>query len=200
MRNRGIVFALALVMSFPAVSIAHDHAQFDAAKPLPGRSLYNLQSQWTNQDGASVALASLRGEPAIVAMGYATCRDICPTIVANMAWIERHMPARAAGRVRFAFFSFDPDADTPERLKLYAEGHGLDPANWTLLTSDADTARDLAAALNVGYRPDGKGGFDHAAVITLLDAEGNVAFQQRGAEASSKELLEKLGELFRRAN
>ena len=41
----------------------------------------------------------------------------------------------------------------------------------------------------------GQGGFDHAAVVTLLDVYGNIALQQRGAETSSRELLERLGEL-----
>lgn len=205
MRRRKFLLALVLApLAFlPALSRAHDHAhhdaQLDEAKPLPGRSLYNLGSRWTNQDGASVALASLRGEPVVVAMGYTTCKDICPAIVANMTWIEKHLPA-AGERVRFAFFSFDPIADTPERLKLYAEAHGLDPGRWTLLTGDADTVRDLAETLNVSYRPDGQGGFDHAAVISLLDAEGNVAFQQRGAQASSQELLTKLGGLVQGAD
>lgn len=86
--------------------------------------------------------------------------------------------------MRFAFFSFDPAADTPERLKLYAEGHGLDLSRWTLLRADEDAVRELAAALGVGYRADGQGGFDHDAVISLLDEKGDIVFQQRGAQAA----------------
>ena len=56
--------------------------------------------------------------------------------------------------------------------------------------------RELAAALGVGYRPDGLGGFDRAAVISLLDANGEVVFQQRGVKANSEELLDKLKELL----
>ena len=129
-------------------------------------------SKWTTQDGANVALASFAGRPVVAAMGYTTCKDICPAIVADMMWIEKHLPSEAAGRVRFAFFSFDPEADTPERLKLYADGHGLDLGRWTLLRADDDAVRELAAALGVGYKPDGQGGFDHAAVISLLDRKG----------------------------
>ena len=67
-------------------------------------SLYNLDSTWTNQDGESVALDSLAGKPVVAAMGYTTCKDICPAIVANMMSIEKHLPPDAADRVRFAFF------------------------------------------------------------------------------------------------
>ena len=56
--------------------------------------------------------------------------------------------------------------------------------------------RELAAALDVGYRPDGQSGFDHAAVISLLDKRGEIVFQQRGTQASSDDLLAKLKTLL----
>jgi protein SCO1 len=194
--------AVAAIAASPIVTArAHDlgrhETQTDDAAPS-GASLYNLQSKWTTQDGANVALASFAGAPVVAAMGYTTCKDICPAIVADMMWIERHLPATGTAGVRFAFFSFDPEADTPERLKLYADSHGLDLTRWTLLRADDDATRELAAALGVGYRPDGQGGFDHAAVISLLDRNGEIVFQQRGTQASSDELLAKLKSLLGR--
>jgi hypothetical protein len=44
----------------------------------------------------------------------------------------------------------------------------------------------------VHYRADEQGGYDHSSVISLLDVEGNITFQQVGAQASSKELLDQL--------
>ena len=161
--------------------------------PSPsGASLFNLESPWTTQDGATVTLARFAGRPAIVAMGYTTCKDICSAIVADMMWIEKHLPPGAKANVRFAFFSFDAEADTPERLKLYAESHGLDLGRWTLLRADDDAVRELAAALDVPFRPNDQKGFDHAAVISLLNGRGEIVFQQRGTQASSDELLARL--------
>jgi cytochrome oxidase Cu insertion factor (SCO1/SenC/PrrC family) len=57
--------------------------------------------------------------------------------------------------------------------------------------------RELAA-LGVGYRPDGQGGFDHDAVISLLDARGEIILQQRGTQAASAELLARLNALLGR--
>ena len=186
-RSMFAVAALALIAaSAPA------GAQEDAAAALPGTSLYNLDSQWVSQEGARIALSSLSGKLVVAAMGYAQCKDICPAVVADMMWIDKHLPPGAASRVEFVFFTFDSVADTPERLRLYADGHGLDLSHWLLLGADDDTVRELAAALGVGYRPDGQGGFNHTAVISLLDARGNVVFQQRGTEARSEELLAKV--------
>jgi protein SCO1/2 len=165
-----------------------------------GASIYNLDAKWTTQDGADLALASFAGKLVVAAMGYTTCRDICPATLVNMMWIDRHLPPDAINLVRFAFFSFDSEADTPERLRLYAEGHSLDLKRWTLLRAGDDAVRELAAALGVGYRPNGQGGFDHAAVISLLDGKGEIIFQQRGAQASSADLLAKLTSLIAARN
>ena len=124
-------------------------AQHDAGGPLPGNSLYNLDETWVNQDGKRAPLSSLRGKLVVAAMGYTTCKDMCPAIVADMMWIDKHLPPEAAKKVSFVFFTFDSVADSPERLQLYAEGHGLDLSRWTLFGSDEDATRELAAALGV---------------------------------------------------
>ena len=188
-----------LVFALAAMALLASLASKDlVAEPArtPEKSLYNLDQTWTREDGERVKLASLRGQIVIVAMGYATCKDMCPAIVADMMWIDRHLPPKAKGKVKFAFFTFDSVADTPERLRLYADGHGLDLSHWSLFNSEEDSVRDLAAALDVGWRPDGAGGFNHTAVISLLDAEGDVVFQQRGVEADSHELLTRLTTLL----
>jgi protein SCO1 len=161
-----------------------------------GASLANLESTWTTQDGASFSLADLAGKEVVLAMGYATCKDMCPAIVADMMLIEKHLPSGAGDRVRFAFFSFDSEADTPERLRLYAESHGLDPSRWTLLHGYDDAVRELAAALDVPFRPNDQNGFDHAAVISLLNGRGEIVFQQRGVQTSSDELLARLNTML----
>ncbi|ACK50471.1 electron transport protein SCO1/SenC [Methylocella silvestris BL2] len=194
MRLSFIPLALAAGLSFTPAR-AHDHAHMqhmEATKPLSGGSIYNLTSHWANQDGQAVELASLRGEPVVIAMVYTSCKDICPMIVADMVAIENKAKAKSLTRVRFAFFSLDSVVDTPERLKAYADEHGLDPSQWTLYHGDDHAVRELAAALGVRYRRDASGAFDHANIITLLDAEGNIALQQTGGRDAGLDFVSKL--------
>jgi protein SCO1/2 len=196
LRSIAAAFAACLALAaLPATSHDHMHpgGAPEARMPLPGGSIYNLESSWTTQDGTAAKVESLRGKPVIAAMIYTSCRDMCPAIVADMLWIEKHLPPGAVGRVRFALFSFDSLVDTPERLKGYAAEHGMEASAWTLFHGDSDAVRELAAALGVRYRPDGKGGFDHASVISLIDADGTIVFQQRGTEETPKELVARLG-------
>lgn len=185
---------LAAVLATLIASVPAARAQHDA--PLPGTSLYNLNEIWLNQDGKRTPLSSLRGKLVVAAMGYTSCKEICPVTVADMMWIDRHLPPEAANKVSFVFFSFDSVVDTPERLRLYAEGHGLDLSRWSLFSSNDDTARELAAALGVAWRSTGAGDFNHTAVISLINADGVIVFQQVGTKASSDELLAKLKALL----
>ena len=78
---------------------AHDmeHMTMDSAGQPTSASLYNLESQWTTQDGLSVGLSALGGKPVVAGMGYTSCKDICPAIVADMMWIEKHLPQARPG-------------------------------------------------------------------------------------------------------
>jgi protein SCO1 len=186
-----LTFAVSLFLTPPASVRAHDHehmSHMKASEPLPGTSIYNLTSSWTNQDGKPVTLDSLRGEPVVVAMAYTSCKDICPMIVADMVAIEDRIKESSPTKIRFAFFSIDSAVDTPERLKAYAEDHGLDPAHWTLYHGDDKAVRELAAALGVRYRRDASGGFDHSAIISLLNADGSIVFQQPDAQVKAEEM------------
>ena len=137
-------------------------------------------------------LGSFAGGPVIAAMDSTICRDNGPAIVAEMTWVVEHLPPDEVNSVRFAFFSFDGEADTPERLRLYAESHDLDLNRWTLLRGDDDAVRELAAALDARFRRDELNRFDHAPVISLIDEKGAVVFQQRGRQEPSEAFLDKL--------
>lgn len=195
MRLKILSLAIGLLAATLGPAGAHDHAhmtQTPAGQPLSGASLYNLASTWTDQDGRTVALATLRGRKIVVAMAYTSCKNVCPLIVANMVAIENAAKAKKATDIRFAFFSLDSTVDTPARLKAYADERGLDPAQWSLYHGDDKAVRDLAAALGVRYRRDDKGGFDHSAAITLLDGEGEIVFQKADAKFDIDEFVTKI--------
>jgi len=191
--------AAGLLSSLAALAAGdHDHMShmMKPAEPLPGTSIYNLTSSWTNQDGKQVTLGSLRGEPVVVAMGYTSCKDICPMIVADMVAIEDHAKASSLKRVHYAFFSLDSAVDTPERLTAYAKDRGLDLGDWALFHGDDTAVRELAAALGVRYRRDASGGFDHSAVITILDGDGRIVAQQPDITANTDAMVKTITTLF----
>jgi protein SCO1/2 len=146
---------------------------------LSGRSVYQLDMPWTNDAGQSVRLAEFRGRPVVLAMFFASCEYACPVIVSDMQRVRESLPAEVRERAQFVLVSFDVKRDTPAALKAYRERSALD-AGWTLLHGDAAEVQELAMVLGVKYQEDARGQFSHSNLITVLNAEGEVAFQRSG--------------------
>jgi protein SCO1/2 len=185
---KAMVLAVAVFTSSPA-----SHAREHQPASMSGASIYQLDSQWTNQDGVRTTLDHFRGKPLVLAMAYTRCQAACPVLVMDMKRIEEALPDSLKGKVQFALFSFDSKKETPEALKSYARAHALDTRSWTLLISDQDAVRELAAALGVRYKQNAGGDFSHSNVITILNAEGEILHQQEGLRADPKESIDALG-------
>ena len=162
-----------------------------------GKSLYQLDSTWTNDAGKAVTLASLRGRPQIVAMFFANCTYACPLLVYQMQQIEATLPMSVRTNVGFTLVSFDSERDTPAALSAYRLAHKLDDGRWTLLRGSPGEVLELGALLNVKFKKDSQGQFQHSNVITLLNADGEIAYQQLGLNTDSGELLRRASELVR---
>lgn len=166
-----------------------------AEKPLGDQSLYQLESKWTSDVGREVKLRVLHGRPQVVAMFFTSCQYACPAIVENMKEIERNLPEDLRGKVDFLLVSFDSERDTAANLHAYREKQRLPLKNWTLLRGGEDDVRELSALLGVNYQKDARGQFAHSNIISILDAEGVVAFQQTGLNKDAAETITALRKL-----
>jgi len=76
-----------------------------------------------------------------------------------------------------ASFSIDPEYDTPEVLKDYAELYEITNPHWHLLTGEKSKIYDLANVgfnLYVGDASEEIGGFEHSGFFALVDKEGRI--------------------------
>ena len=193
---------LAITLTLLAACLAHGEEkppccrEIEATAPLTDQSLYQLESKWTSDVGREVKLGVLRGRPQIVAMFFTSCQYACPIIVENMKAIEQALPEALRGKVDFLLVSFDVARDTPAALKTYRAKEQLALARWTLLRGKEDDVRELAALLGINYQRDAKGQFSHSNIITVLNAEGEVAFQQAGLNKDTKETVAAIEKLL----
>ena len=176
---------------------AHEghHSDESVATPILGESIFNLSSKWTTQDGKTLLLKDFHGHPAFLAMVYTSCEKACPLIIEDLKKIDKQLPETAKSEFAMLLFSFDTKRDTPEHLRAFAEKRKLDMKRWTLFNGNERSVRELAAVLGISYKRDTKGDFDHSNVITLIDAEGLVRYQQMGLNQDPKQILTKASEL-----
>ncbi len=89
-------------------------------------------------DGRPVELAALLGDegPVMLNFIYTSCTSICPVMSATFAKVRDHLGPELTG-VRMVSISIDPEYDTPERLRDYADRFSADDG-WLLLTGSRE--------------------------------------------------------------
>lgn len=144
----------------------------------------------TNQEGKEVSLHDMvRVDPEtgdtvpkiIVANFFFThCATICPGMTMNIKKLQESIKKsekvgdRTADFVQFLSFSVDPDRDSVDALKKWADRFQVNPDNWWLLTGDKKTIYDLSLKhMNLSVQdPQGVDtGFFHTDIIVLIDRD-----------------------------
>ena len=121
-----------------------DYVRTLARYDVPDVTLTDMNGQTMN------IRAALRNRgPVILQFMYATCSGICPISSALLADVQSSLSQEQAD-LRLWSVSIDPEADTPERLRLYAMALDAGP-NWRFLTGRLDDIVALQEAFDA-YR------------------------------------------------
>ena len=171
-------------------------AKAEAPTAFTDKSIYQVESIWTTDEAKQLKLGELRGRPQVVAMFFTSCQFACPIIVNDMKRIEASLPPELAARVGFTLVSIDSERDTPAVLAEYRKAHALPEKRWTLLRGNPDDLLELAALLGVKYKADANGQFAHSNVITILNAQGEIVYQQVGLNQDIEKSRETIQQLL----
>ena len=93
-----------------------------------------------DQDGENVTLNRSNGEILVVAFIFTRCTDVCPVITQSLRSVQDGLSSEYSDEVEFMSISVDPEHDTPEQLKAFAELHD---ANWSHLTGDLEVMEEV---------------------------------------------------------
>lgn len=99
-----------------------------------------------NQDGERVSHETLRGHIVLYNMVFTDCGEVCDESWALMADLQRELATlNSEIPIDLVTISVDP-ADTPERLRAYADAKGVDTNRWHLLTGDPEQIKYVVGA------------------------------------------------------
>lgn len=171
-----------------------------AKKPISEMSIYNLPEQWTTQNGNDIELKELRGKVLVMVMIYTSCKAACPRLVADMRNIEKKVPQDLKHKIQYILISIDPETDTPERLKAFAIENQMDNNQWLFLRSNDEQTREFSAVLAVNYKKISPLDFSHSNIISVFNAEGELAFQQEGLGVNNDKIISTIKEEAAKVN
>jgi len=130
---------------------------------------------FVNQNGKTITNKDYDGKVYVIEFFFTTCPTICPRMNRNLIQIQNEF--KGFDDFGVASFTINPDFDTPEVLKTYAEKYGVTNPNWNLMTGDKEAIYKLSnegfyiyAAANDTI----EGGFEHSGNFALIDKNGYI--------------------------
>jgi protein SCO1 len=190
----GIFMSLA-VASWPLDVLCHeskDNQRLSKIGPAPEFTL-------TQQDGKRLALKELRGKVLAITFIFASCADTCPLLTAKMAGLRDRLGPDFGSKVYFLSITVDPERDTTEVLKRYAEAYKANLAGWAFLTGTKAEIQEVAKRYGIYYKKTPRGDVDHTFLTSLVDQNGTLRVQYMGVRFDPHEMLRDLRSLVKEA-
>ena len=190
-RIRRLLITLGLWLAGTSLALAAVH-------PVRG-FLPDLKFSLQGAGGATVTQQAFAGKVVLMFFGYASCPDICPTTMAQLAQVTEALGPKA-DQVRILFVSVDPHRDTPDVLQTYVDQ--FDP-HAIGLTGDETAIAALGRRYRVAYQierpdprhPDAPYEVSHSRGIYAFDQQGKAVWLASDGE-SQEELLAALKPLL----
>ena len=158
--SKNAVLALCLVVPLPLLSYLFVKEVSEGAVTLPPRYFADTvisrvvngktvsDTVWhkvhnialTNQLGKNVSLDDIDGSIIVADFFFTRCPSICPTLTRNMKELQDAMKMKDrrrridSGFVHFISFSVDPERDSADAMKKYADRFGVNHDTWWFLT------------------------------------------------------------------
>jgi protein SCO1 len=193
---RATTFAVALLtlaLLGAGAAGAHDPPAEEGRLPVIGPA---PEFSLTSQDGETVTLEDFRGKALAVTFIYTACPDYCPMLTAKMAQVQDDLGDDFGTRVAFVSITVDPELDTPEVLKHYADVHGADLAGWAFLTGEPEAIAEVTRGYGLFAAKAVGGEIDHTFLTSLIDPEGTLRVQYMGVRFDADEFRSDLMSLL----
>lgn len=135
-----------------------------------------------DQGGRTFSSTSLEGRVWVADFIFTNCGGPCPKMTAAMKQLQDRTADHSD--LHFVTITVDPERDTPEVLRSYAERHGADLNRWRFLrTTPEKTGRLMQEVFKVGYKDSL---LNHSARFILVDQKGLVRGTYDGLDVEGR--------------
>jgi protein SCO1 len=146
----------------------------------------------TNQLGKQVSLNDINGKVIVADFFFTHCPTICPRLTSSMKKLQDGLKLKNDRRrvdtpfVQFLSFSVDPERDSVQLLRKYADRYGVNHDTWWLLTGPKKSIYDQSInEFKLGLQDtEVDTGFIHTTKFVLMDKERVVRGYYNGLDSN----------------
>ena len=198
MRARLILWLAALVASAGLVlAFSHNAPQGASVEPPLPKIAPAPEFALTSQDGVQVRLADLRGKVVAVTFIFTLCTATCPVLTPMMSFVQDRLGSDFGAKIAFVSITVDPERDTPQVLKEYAQAFGANLAGWSFLTGAPAAIPDIARRYGVFASKTANGDVEHTFLTSIVDPHGILRVQYLGVRFDPEEFRRDLLSLLK---
>jgi protein SCO1/2 len=150
-----------------------------------------------SQDGAPVKLTDYRGKVVALTFIFTLCADTCPVLTPMMSFVQDQLGSDFGEKIHFVSITVDPERDTPEVLKEYAQAFGADLSGWSFLTGTPDAIRDVTRRYGIFAAKTANGSIDHTFLTSIIDQRSILRVQYLGVRFDPEEFRRDLVSLLK---
>jgi protein SCO1/2 len=149
--------------------------------PAPGDAVPDFKLR--NQDGRPIRMAEFKGKALLITFIYTRCPrpDFCPRVTYNFSAVNKNLAADPAiyAKTHLLCVSFDPEHDTPDRLRAYGATYiGSDAktafTHWDFAVPEKPVLNEMAKFFDVGITSGPDDTITHTLSTTLIGPDGKV--------------------------
>jgi protein SCO1/2 len=164
--------------------------------PAPGDAVPDFKLR--NQDGRAIHIGQFHGRALVVTFIYTRCPspEFCPRVTRNFASLEKELAGNPAlfAKSHLLCVSFDPEHDTPDRLRAYGVTYiGSDAksvfVHWDFAVPEKLVLAEMAKFFDVGMTNEADSTITHTLSTTLIGPDGKVVRFYPGNEWTPEQVL-----------
>jgi cytochrome oxidase Cu insertion factor (SCO1/SenC/PrrC family) len=129
------------------------------------------------RSGRKVTLADLHGRVWVADFIFTNCAGPCPVMSRRMGKLQSELQRDRMDKVLCVSITVDPERDTVQALREYADTRGADPKQWLFLTGEKKPVRSLVGEgfkLAVPQSPQDEETLLHSTRYALVDRQGRI--------------------------
>lgn len=192
MKKYSVWLFVAVVVVFPVTvfAVVRWYENTYTALPVIGGDAHKIGDfDFLNHDGGTTSLKDWNDKIVVADFFFTHCPVVCPKMTRSL----KNVQGLYAGdkELLLTSFSVDPERDSVDQLKIYAEKMNIQ-GNWLLLTGDKKEIYKLARKSFLVTATDGDGGpqdFIHSELLVLIDKQGRIRGYYNGTVPSEVENL-----------